>query len=114
MEPTKRMGIQQMKRPGCTIIGTVVAKPEKREELMRILSAQVAPTRTEAGCVSYDFHCDSKDPNVFVFYENFVSREALEEHLRQSYLKPLLNNVDELLAKPVDIRFLDLLFDRAV
>ena len=103
-----------MKRPGCTIIGTVVAKPEKREELLRILLAQVAPTRAEVGCVSYDFHRDSKDPNVFVFYENFVSRESLDEHLKQPYLKPLLGNVDELLAKPVDIRFLDLLYDRAV
>jgi quinol monooxygenase YgiN len=43
-----------VKRPGCTIIGTVVAKPEKREELCRIPMAQVAPTRAEAGCVSYD------------------------------------------------------------
>ncbi len=103
-----------LKRPGCTIIGTVVAKPEKREELLRILLAQVAPTREEPGCVSYDFHCDSKDPNVFVFYENFVNREALDEHLQKPYLRPLLDHVEDLLAKPVDIRFLDLLHDRAV
>ena len=51
-----------MRRPGCTIIGTVVAKPEKREELLRILAAQVNLTRAEAGCVSYDFHCDKADP----------------------------------------------------
>ena len=51
-------GSLAVKRPGCTIIGTVVAKPEKREELYRILMAQVAPTRAEEGCVSYDFHCD--------------------------------------------------------
>jgi hypothetical protein len=29
-----------MTKPGCTIIGTVVAKPDKRDELMRILAAQ--------------------------------------------------------------------------
>ncbi len=28
-----------MKKFGCTIIGTVVAKPEKRDELMRICSS---------------------------------------------------------------------------
>ena len=33
-----------MKRPRCTIIGTVVAKPEKREELLKILATQVEPT----------------------------------------------------------------------
>ena len=103
-----------MKIPGCTIIGTVVAKPERREELLGILLAQVPPTRAEAGCISYDFHCDSKDPNVFVFYENFVSRQALDEHLKMPYLKPLFAHLDELLAKSVDIRFLDMLSDRAV
>ena len=66
-----------MNKPGCTIIGTVVAKSGKRDELLAILSAQVAPTRAEAGCINYDFHCDKADPNVFVFYENFVSRQAV-------------------------------------
>jgi quinol monooxygenase YgiN len=103
-----------VKRPGCTVIGTVVAKPEKRDELYRILMAQVAPTREEKGCVSYDFHSDQKDPNVFVFYENFVDRDALEAHLKMPYLEPLFGRIDELLAEPVDIRYLNMLSDRAV
>jgi quinol monooxygenase YgiN len=98
-----------MKKPGCTIIGTVVAKPEKREELMCILAAQVAPTRAEPGCINYDFHCDKFDPNTFIFYENFVSKEALDEHLKKGHLKPLMDRLDELLAKPVDIRHLEML-----
>ncbi len=98
---------------GCTIIGTVVAKPERRDELMHILAAQVAPTRAEPGCINYDFHCDKKDPNIFIFYENFVSREALEEHLKKAHLKPLMDRLDELLAKPVDIRHLEMLSLRA-
>ena len=102
-----------MKNPGCTIIGTVVAKPEKRDELMRILAAQVAPTRAEPGCLNYDFHCDKSDPNVFVFYENFVSKEALEDHLKKSHLKPLMDGLDELLAEPVNIRHLEMLSLRA-
>ncbi len=102
-----------MKTLGCTIIGTVVAKPEKRDELMRILGAQVAPTRAEPGCINYDFHSDKADPNVFVFYENFVSKEALDDHLTKAHLKPLLERLDELLAKPVDIRYLDMLSLRA-
>jgi quinol monooxygenase YgiN len=102
-----------MTNPGCTIIGTVVAKPERRDELMRILAAQVAPTRAEPGCVNYDFHCDLSDPNVFVFYENFVSKEALEDHLKQAHLKPLRDRLDDLLAEPVNIRYLEMLSLRA-
>jgi quinol monooxygenase YgiN len=102
-----------LKNPGCTIIGTVVAKPEKRDELLRLLAAQVAPTRAEPGCINYDFHCDKSDPNTFVFYENFVSKEALEDHLNRPHLKPLMDKLDELLAKPVDIRYLEMLSLRA-
>ena len=102
-----------MKNPGCTIIGTVVAKPEKRDELMRILAAQVAPTRAEPGCISYDFHCDKSDPNTFIFYENFASEAALDEHLQKPHLKPLMDRLDELLAKPVEIRHLEMLSNRA-
>ncbi len=102
-----------MKTPGCTIIGTVVAKPEMRDELMRILAAQVAPTRAEPGCINYDFHCDQSDPNVFIFYENFVNKEALEVHLKKPHLKPLIDRLDELLAKPVDIRYIEMLSLRA-
>ncbi len=40
-------------RPNCTIVGTVVARPEKREELFNILSSFVAPTRAEPGNVNY-------------------------------------------------------------
>jgi quinol monooxygenase YgiN len=102
-----------MKKPGCTIIGTVVAKPEKRNELLRILAAQVDPTRAEPGCINYDFHCDESDPNTFIFYENFVSKAALEEHLKKPHLKPLMDRLGELLAKPVDIRHLEMLSLRA-
>ena len=102
-----------MKQPGCTIIGTVVAKPEKRAELLKILSSFVTPTRTEPGCINYDFHCDAEDPNSFVFYENFVSKQALDKHLAMPYLQPLIDRTDELLAKPVSIRYLTMLSERA-
>ena len=98
-----------MKKPDCTIIGTVVAKPEKREELLKILTSFVGPTRTEPGCINYDFHCDADDPNTFVFYENFVNKQALDKHLAMPYLQPLLDRVDELLARPVSIRHLTML-----
>lgn len=99
--------------PGCTIIGTVVAKPETRAELQAILAAQVAPTRAEAGCVNYDFHADASEPCVFVFYENWRTQQDLEEHLTKPHLKPLFDRQDELLARPVEIRHLTMLSEFA-
>lgn len=109
-EEIRTKGLTQ---PGCTIIGTVVAKPERREELRRILEAMVKPTRGEAGCIEYHFHCDKNDDCVFVFYENFQSKEALEIHLAMPYLEPLAARADELLARPVEIRHLEMLSEYA-
>ena len=92
-----------------TIIGTVVARPETRAELAKLLAAQVAPTRAEPGCINYDFHVDAADPCVFVFYENWVDRMALDAHLAMPHLKPLFSQLDRLLARPVDIRPLTML-----
>ncbi|HLJ70192.1 MAG TPA: putative quinol monooxygenase [Roseiarcus sp.] len=93
----------------CTIIGTVVAKDETRDELRAILSAQVGPTRAEPGCISYDFHVDAENPNRFMFYENWRSRDDLDAHLQAPHLKPLFGRLDELVAEPVDIHFYEML-----
>ncbi|TPI31931.1 antibiotic biosynthesis monooxygenase [Mesorhizobium sp. B3-1-9] len=87
-----------------TVIGTVIAKPETREELQEILSAFVEPTRAEDGCISYDFHVDPADPCVFMFYENWRSKNDLDRHLAMPHLKPLFDRLDQLLASPVEIR----------
>ena len=93
----------------CTIIGVVVAKDQTREQLRRILADQVAPTRAEAGCINYDFHVSEEDPNVFMFYENWRSKEDLETHLKTPHLQPLFGRLDELLARPVEIKFYGML-----
>mgnify|MGYP002737596780 FL=1 len=96
-----------------TIIGTVTARPDTREELASLLMAQVAPTRAEAGCINYDFHVDAADPCVFVFYENWTDRAALDAHLAMPHLQPLFSQLERLLACPVEIRPLTMLSERA-
>ena len=92
-----------------TIIGTVTARPDTREELETLLMTQVAPTRAELGCINYDFHVDAANPCVFVFYENWTSRAALDAHLAMPHLQPLFSQLGRLLARPVDIRPLSML-----
>ena len=87
-----------------TIIGTVTAKPETREELLSLLAAQIEPTRAEPGCINYDFHVDETDPCAFVFYENWKDEEVFQAHLQMPHLKPLFGQIERLLARPVDIR----------
>jgi quinol monooxygenase YgiN len=93
----------------CTIIGMVVAKDETRAALREILTAQVAPTRAEPGCINYDFHVDAENPNIFMFYENWRSKDDLDAHLKMPHLEPLFGRLDQLLARPVEIKFYEML-----
>ena len=77
-----------------TILGTVTARPETRDELHEVLMAQVVPTRAEAGCINYDYHVDAADPCTFVFYENWIGHAALDAHLAMPHLQPLFSQLD--------------------
>lgn len=97
--------------PGCTVIGTVHAKPGKRDELLKILRGFVAPTRREPGCIDYQLHVDDEDPDRFVFYENFRTRQDFDAHLAMPYLSVLRERADELLDREVEVRFFTMLSD---
>ncbi len=86
--------------PGCTITGTIYGLPEKREELISLMRSFVAPTRAEIGCVEYQFHECADEPNTFMFYENWISQEALDLHLGMPYIRPMFERHAELLAAP--------------
>ncbi len=88
---------------GCTVMGVLRARPEKREELLEILRGFVAPTRREEGCVDYHLHVSEADPNLFMFYENWRSREDLDRHLMMPHLAPVRERGSELLAAEVEI-----------
>ena len=98
-------------KPGCTLIATMFAKPEKREELLDILTSVVAPTRSESACISYHLHVSDTDQNKFVFYENWNSRAELDLHLDMPHLKPLIERMDELLNGPLDLQFMTMVSD---
>jgi quinol monooxygenase YgiN len=89
---------------GCTVIGMLRAKPEKRQELEEILRRIVAPTRREEGCIDYHLHVSDADPNLFMFYENWRSHEDLERHLAMPHLAPVGERGPELLAAEAEIQ----------
>jgi quinol monooxygenase YgiN len=99
--------------PRCTLTATLHARPEKREELVALLTSFVEPSRSEPGCVEYHFHVSADDPNVFYFYENWVTRADLERHLELPYQKNWFARHDEFLAQAAELKFYDMLSDYA-
>ncbi len=86
-----------------TVLARFKAKAGKEEALRQAITACVAPTRAEAGCINYDLHVSSEDKGLFMLYENWVSKQALDEHLATPYLVDLKAKADDLCSEPLDI-----------
>lgn len=86
-----------------TVIAKFKARPGMEETLRRELLALIDPTSAEEGCINYDLHQSADDKALFMFYENWLSREDLDDHLQMPYLQAFLARTDELLAEPAEI-----------
>ena len=86
-----------------TVIAEIKAKSGCEAALKQELLKLVAPTHQEEGCLDYDLHESLERAGEFVFYENWTSREALEEHLESAHLKAFRTVSGELLREPVKI-----------
>jgi quinol monooxygenase YgiN len=89
-----------------TIIAHVKAKPGMERRMREDLLALLTPTRSEAGCITFDLLIDINDPTVFMLYENWESKAALEAHFEQPYVKQVLQAYEVTLAEPIVVNFL--------
>jgi quinol monooxygenase YgiN len=58
-----------------------VAKPERKSEGLQLAATVAAHSRTEAGCISYNFY-EQPGNNECLFFEEWVDQKALDEHFR--------------------------------
>lgn len=69
------------------LTAVIKAKEEYREEVAFILQNMVQQTRKEQACEVYILHQGLEDQNLFTFYEIWKSREGLDAHNEQPYIK---------------------------
>ncbi len=86
-----------------TVVARIRSKPGNEERVREELLKAVAPTHAEADCINYDMHQSADDACLFMFYENWASKEALDEHLKTPHLTALIEVLPELLAEPIDL-----------
>jgi quinol monooxygenase YgiN len=87
------------------VIARLTAKPAQAEALGESLRQLIAPTLQEPGSLGYTLHRDNEDPAVWILYEVWASRAALDAHFQQPYIQALLVRAPELLAKEVEMTF---------
>lgn len=93
-----------------TILATLQAKPDMGEQLEHHLKKVLAPSRSEAGCISYTLHRVNEHPDTFVFYEVWESQQALEAHVASPHYEEYRNNTASLVADR-DVKFLTVIED---
>ena len=55
-------------------------KPEQAEAFKSLFLGHVAASREEPGCVEYHMLQDEQDPTLFMFFEVWESKAALDVH----------------------------------
>jgi quinol monooxygenase YgiN len=83
--------------PHVTVVAKIVAKQEYIGSVRSELLTLITPTRNEEGCIDYTLHQDNDDPAVFVFYENWSSAAAIENHLNTPHYRAYARALDGLI-----------------
>ncbi len=77
-----------------TIVAKILAKAEKRELVKKELLKLIDITRAEKGCINYDLHQDNENENLFLFFENWESRELWQAHMNNAHLAEYMKATD--------------------
>ncbi len=93
----------------CGFILKARTRPEKAEAFEALFRAYVEPSRAEPGCIEYHMLRDKEQPNLFVFYEVWASKEALDVHSALPHMQQFASQRMEYLEEDFDIQFIDML-----
>lgn len=70
-----------------TIVANIKAKADNIDLVKTELEKLIDITRAEEGCINYDLHQDNDNPAIFLFYENWESRELWQKHMGSQHLQ---------------------------
>lgn len=77
-----------------TIVARILAKEGKSTFIKEALLKLIETTRAENGCINYDLHQDNENENLFLFYENWESRELWQQHMQNDHLAEYMKVTD--------------------
>lgn len=86
-----------------TVTAHVKAQSGKENLVRDALLSLVAPSRKDAGCLSYDLHQAVDNPAAFLFYETWASKALLDAHLQTPHVQPAMAKMGQLVAEPPQI-----------
>lgn len=85
------------------VVALIKAKPGSEQIVSDALSALVAPTQAEEGCISYTLHVSAADPTTFVTIERWRSQDDLDAHMKTPHIAETFKVAGDHLAEPPSI-----------
>jgi|FLOH01.1.fsa_nt_gi quinol monooxygenase YgiN len=89
------------------IVAELEAVPERRAELMQLLTGMLAPSRAEPGCVSYRYFIDSENANIVHFFELWQDQAAIDFHFATPHFQHLGEAVGDLIVGGPNIQIFE-------
>ncbi len=89
------------------VTGSVTARPETFDEILRLSLEHVRRSRTEPGCVSHAVHVDSENSLRLVFLERWIDRNALLAHFGVRASRDFVKALQSLAAEATAIEIYD-------
>ncbi|MFC4314428.1 putative quinol monooxygenase [Steroidobacter flavus] len=80
------------------------ARAGKSDQLGAALKELVKPTRQEPGCAICELNQSGDDPNTWMVYERWAGQAAFDSHMKQPYVARFLQQLDELVSDPPEVR----------
>ena len=89
------------------VTGSVQARPDALEEVVRLSLEHVHRSRLEPGCLLHSVHRDVEDANRLVFIEHWADRDALRTHFGVPESGAFVNAVSKLAAGATTLEIYD-------
>jgi quinol monooxygenase YgiN len=93
------------------VIAELVSKPDKADDLRKLLVEFVAGARKEPGCKHYSLLEDRKQSGRFLTFETWTDQAALDAHMKTPALQAAGPKLQPILAKPFTQQFLSMVSD---
>lgn len=80
------------------VFARIESSTDQVELVKSALISVVGATRKESGCIKYDLHQDTSNPEIFFMYEIWESAEDLNQHAKTPHFNAFLKATDGAIA----------------
>lgn len=84
--------------------GTFPVRPEFRDDALELMQTMAVASRSEFGCISYEFYVGLTDPNTLLLFQEWESVEALQSHFETDHMEEFLKHLPDVLEGEVSTR----------